>query len=146
MEQSGLRERQMSVVRRCPGLRSASSELPLAAEPEGASERWLAGLPRLRLLMPCLAPPGSARPRAAAHLFLVGEVAVGDHLQIVVEFVGTWQAGRDVELDDVVIRDLVQVLDQCAQAVAVGGDQDRLAALQVRDDDGWPSTASPARA
>ena len=58
--------------------------------------------------------------------------AVG--LQVGVQLVDQRDAGRDVQAGDVGLGDAVEVLDQRAQAVAVGGDQHGLAGPQVRDD------------
>ena len=55
-------------------------------------------------------------------------------LEVGVEFVGQRDARRDVEARDVGVGDAVEVLDQGAQAVAVGGDQDRAAGQEVGDD------------
>ena len=44
--------------------------------------------------------------------------------EVVVEVVDERDAGRDVEADDVLVRDPVEVLDERPEAVAVGGDED----------------------
>src|SRR5262245_45291454 len=53
----------------------------------------------------------------------ISEIAAADRAQVAVELVDERNAGRDVELDDRVLGHAVEVLDQGAQAVAVGRDQ-----------------------
>jgi uncharacterized protein DUF4139 len=60
----------------------------------------------------------------------IAEVAARAGPQVVVELVEQRDARRDVEADDLAVADLVKVLDERAQAVAVGGDEHALAAAQ----------------
>ena len=53
---------------------------------------------------------------------------------ILVEFIEQGDPGGDVQARDVLVGDVVQVLDQRAQRVAVCGDQDGVTGGQVRDD------------
>ena len=53
-------------------------------------------------------------------------------LQPVVELVDEWNSGRDVQLDDVLVADVVEILHQRAQAVAVRGNQHTLSARDRR--------------
>ena len=57
----------------------------------------------------------------------IAEVVVPDRLQVVVQLVDQRDAGRDVQLDDLRLGDVVEILDQRAQAVAVRGDEHALA-------------------
>ena len=57
---------------------------------------------------------------------------------LLVELVDERDAGGDVEGGDVGVGDLVEVLDDGAQRVAVRGDQDRLAGLDLGDDGALP--------
>ena len=50
-----------------------------------------------------------------------------DRLQVGVELVDEGDTGRDIELDDVGVRDVIEILDERAEAVAVGGDDDAFA-------------------
>jgi hypothetical protein len=63
------------------------------------------------------------------------EVTTGAGRDVVlVELVDQRNAGGDVEFGDVVVADALEVLHQAAQRVAVGGDENRLAGLEVGDD------------
>ena len=53
---------------------------------------------------------------------------------VLVEGVGQRDGGRDVDLEDLLGGELVEHHDEGAQAVAVGGDQDTLAGLELRGD------------
>src|SRR5690606_8561610 len=53
----------------------------------------------------------------------VAQIVVTDGAQLLVQFVDQRLAGRNVQVHDIVVRDVVQVLDQRTQAVAVGGDE-----------------------
>ena len=66
--------------------------------------------------------------------FLVAQVVVLDGLEVVVEFVDEGDAGGNVEADDLFVGDVVEVLDEGAEAIAVGGDDDALAVLEGGDD------------
>ena len=57
-----------------------------------------------------------------------------ERAQVVVEVVAQRHAGGDVQPDHLLVPHAVEVLHQGAQAVAVGGDQDRPAEPQVRHD------------
>ena len=59
---------------------------------------------------------------------------MADRAQIVVELVDQRDAGRDVQIDHVLLRHLVQVLNERSQAVAVGGDENSLASANRRRD------------
>src|SRR3546814_14188268 len=54
--------------------------------------------------------------------------------QVVGQVVDDRLAGRDFQFGDLVIGDVGEVLHQCAERVAVGGDDDALACLQVGGD------------
>jgi hypothetical protein len=58
----------------------------------------------------------------------------GDDVHISIEFVQERHASGDVQLEDVFFRDVVQVLHQCAQTVAVSGDENVLACLEIGHD------------
>src|SRR5690606_26490387 len=58
----------------------------------------------------------------------VGATGV-DHGAISGDFIDQWDTGWDIQLCDVLIRDVVQVLDQRAQGVAVCGDENVLTLL-----------------
>ena len=60
---------------------------------------------------------------------LIGQVVVLDRLQVGVQLVDQWDSSWDVQLDDLVVRHLVQVLDQGSDGVSVSSDQHSLAAL-----------------
>lgn len=55
-------------------------------------------------------------------------------VEVLVELVHERDAGGDVEPDDVVVADLVEELDDGAQAVAVGGHEHTLVVLDARHD------------
>src|SRR5204863_7026173 len=57
--------------------------------------------------------------------------ALGHRLEVLVELVDQRDAGGDVQRGDVLVADLVQVLDQRAQRVAVRGEQDRPVPAEV---------------
>ena len=63
---------------------------------------------------------------------LVGQVVVLHWLQVGVQLVDQGDAGRDVQLDDLVVRHLVQVLDQSSDRVSVSSDQNSFAILEGR--------------
>ncbi len=103
------------------------------------------------LISPC---PGWPRLRRLARRFRVAQVAERLHGQVIVQFEQQRDAGRDVQLEDFLARDIVEVLVQRAQRVAVGGDQHGLAVLQLgrwrrastaaRDPEWWPAIRCPA--
>ena len=64
----------------------------------------------------------------------VAEVVVADWRQVVRQLVDERDARRDVEADDVVVRDPVEVLHERPEAVAVGGDEDALPVPEVGHD------------
>src|SRR5690606_34318155 len=104
------------------------SPLPAKKPQARGSLRWAYwGLLLLALVLDRL-DGGSRRVRVE-----VGAARV-DRLEVGVEVVVQGDARRDVQARDVGVRDAVQVLDQGAQAVAVGGDEDRAAGEEVRDD------------
>src|SRR5262249_22487440 len=53
----------------------------------------------------------------------IAQVIASDRFQLIVQLVDERDARRDVELDDLLVADVVEVLDQGAQAVAVRGDE-----------------------
>src|SRR5690348_9439896 len=55
----------------------------------------------------------------------------GRRLEVLVQLVDQWDAGRDVEPDDLLLTHPVEVLDQRPQRIAVRGHHDRLAGQQV---------------
>src|SRR5262252_7387267 len=57
--------------------------------------------------------------------------ALGHRLEVLVELVDQRDPGGDVEGGDVLVADLVEVLDQRAQRVAVRGEQDRPVLAEV---------------
>ena len=81
---------------------------------------------------PCPAAAGLSRPGAgqpasaaasAADGLGVAEVAARRDREVVVERIAVGDAGRDLEVDDVVVADALEVLAQGPEAVAVGHDQ-----------------------
>ncbi len=66
------------------------------------------------------------------------EVMVSDRLEIGIELVHQGYAIGDVELNDVAVRHLIQVFDQCANGVAVGHDQGLFTRFQ-----GWRNGVVP---
>src|ERR1700761_1236132 len=99
------------------GNHPAMSRLPAGLVRRCLAALVLDGLGRLR---------GSLRVQVPA--------AGGQRLEGVVELVDQGDAGRDVQRRDVLVADLVQVLDQGAQRVAVRHDQDRAAGPEVGHD------------
>lgn len=59
--------------------------------------------------------------------FLVAEVVAFDRLQIVVEFINERDAGRDVELENLFLSEVVEILHKGAEAVAMGCNDHALA-------------------
>ena len=82
-----------------------------------------------------LRAPDAPRPRPP---FLaasgIAQIAASERLQIVVQLVDQRNPGRDVQLDDVLVGDVVEILDQRAQRVAVRRDQHPLAGVNRRRD------------
>jgi len=64
----------------------------------------------------------------------VAEVAGAHRPEVFVEFVDERDAGGDVEFGDRVVADAVEVLDEGAEAVAMGADEDAAAGAEVGDD------------
>ena len=64
----------------------------------------------------------------------IAQIIVADRAQVIIQFVDQRLARGNVQVDDVVVRHIVQVLDQRAQAVAVGGDQHVAAGPDRRGD------------
>lgn len=60
---------------------------------------------------------------------LVAEVVAFDRLEVVIQLVNEGNAGRDVELEDLLFGEVVEVFDQCAKAIPVSGDDDAFAGL-----------------
>ena len=58
----------------------------------------------------------------------------GDNIQVIVELVDQRSAGGDVELGNVILRDVVQMLDKGTEGVAMGGNDDVLSGLEVGSD------------
>ena len=58
----------------------------------------------------------------------------GDDTQVIVELVDQRSAGGDVELGNVILRDVIQMLHKGAEGVAVGGNDDVLSGLEVGSD------------
>src|SRR5690606_25960029 len=69
-----------------------------------------------------------------ADFFLVAKVVVFHRLEVVVQLIYQRHTGGYVQLDDFLVGNAAQVLDQGAQAVAVGDDQDLFAGLDLRLD------------
>src|ERR1700679_2832993 len=88
-----------------------------------------------RSLLFGLAPYGLLSRRDG---FLVAEEAAAERLQLLVELVENWDAGRDVELHDVALGHHVEHLDQGAQRVSVRNDEHVLAGPKFRDDARFP--------
>ncbi len=63
-----------------------------------------------------------------AHLLRIAQVFVTNRSQLGIQFIQNRYPGRDVEVHDVVIADIVEVLHQGPQAVAVSGDEHSLPA------------------
>ncbi len=83
---------------------------------------------------------GRHRPHRGGDPLLIAEVVVAHRLQRSVQLVHQRRAGGDVQLDDVLVRHVVQVLDQGTDRVAVRRDDDSSAGLHGRRD-----AASPVR-
>ncbi len=66
------------------------------------------------------------------------EIVAVDGAQVVGQFVDDGLAGRDFQMGDLVIGDVGEMLDQCAQRIAMGGDQHALAGLEVGGDRCFP--------
>jgi hypothetical protein len=66
-------------------------------------------------------------------LLFVGKEVMLDGLELLIELVHDRNAGWNVQLDNVRVRHVVEVLDQCAQAVAMCRDQHSLLVLQLRN-------------
>ena len=62
----------------------------------------------------------------AGDLLGVAEVIVSDGLEIGVELIDEGNSCGDVEGDNLLVRDLIEILDQSPQTVSVGGDQNLL--------------------
>ena len=60
---------------------------------------------------------------------LVAEVVAFDRLEIFIQLVNEGNAGRDVELEDLLFGEVIEVFDQGAKAVPVSGDDDAFAGL-----------------
>ena len=58
---------------------------------------------------------------------LVTEVVVFDRLEIFIQLINEGNAGRDVELEYLFLGEIVEILDQSAKAVPVGGNDDSFA-------------------
>ena len=58
---------------------------------------------------------------------LVSEIVALDRLEVGIQLVNEGNAGRDVELEHLFLGEVVEILDQCAKAVSVGGDDDAFA-------------------
>src|SRR5262245_53937567 len=87
-------------------------------------------LPRVSASLPL---SGNGRHRRR-DLLGIAEVLAAQRLQLIVELVDQWQARGDVQLDDVLIRDVIQVLDESPQAVSMSCDQHALARADGRGD------------
>ena len=81
------------------------------------------------LALPWLATASMAGPDGLG----VAQIAVAQGPKIVVQLVDQRLAGRDVEPDDLLVRDPVQELDERPQAVAVGHDDDACPRGRRRD-------------
>ena len=57
---------------------------------------------------------------------------MANRLEVFVELVNQWNAIGNVDADDVIVRNVVQVLDQCADRVAVRCQHDALSCLDGR--------------
>lgn len=57
------------------------------------------------------------------HLLGVTEEFVTKRVQFVIQLIHKWDPGGDVQVNDLMIADLIKVLYQCPQAVAVCGDE-----------------------
>src|ERR1017187_9451196 len=91
--------------------------------PSAANSRQISALPVVR-------PPACGiadRFHGGLDLLGVAQIVAVQGLQVVVELVYQRHARRNVQLDDVTLRDIIEVLHQRAHAVAVRGGQHRLA-------------------
>ena len=68
----------------------------------------------------------------------VGAALLDGFEGLLVELVDERDPRGDVDAGDVRVGDVVQMLDDGAQRIPVGGDQNRLAGLDLRDDRGLP--------
>ena len=59
--------------------------------------------------------------------FLVAEVVAFERLEVFIQLVNEGNAGRDVELEDLLFGEVVEVFDQGAKAIPVGGNDDAFA-------------------
>src|ERR1017187_212296 len=68
------------------------------------------------------------------HLFRVAQVVAVERLQVLIELVDQWHAGGNVEIDNLFLGNVVEVLDQRTEAVAVRDDQHLLTSANGRSD------------
>lgn len=81
-----------------------------------------------------LALRGHALDRLANRLLIAQELHRNDRLQVLVQLVHERNAGRQIQQHDRIIAELVQVLNDAAQTVAVRRNDDLLAGFHLRHD------------
>ena len=69
---------------------------------------------------------------------LIPQVKLLHGFQLLVELVHERYPGWDIQFDDVLFRGVIEILDERAQAVAMGGDEDSFSSLDVGRDGGVP--------
>jgi len=75
---------------------------------------------------------------AAAAAFRVAEIVVLDRFQLPIELIHQRNPGWNIERHDVIVAHMLEMLDQRAQGIAVGGNQDALAGLYRRQNVRFP--------
>merc|ERR550525_1116927 len=70
-------------------------------------------------------------------------VCIRDWLQLCVELVDEWRASGDLQTRNDVIRNVLQILDDGADGVAMRSNEDRLAFSEVRHDGALPEGHHP---
>ena len=75
---------------------------------------------------------GSDGGSSLGNSLLIGQVVVLDGLEVNIELIDERNSGGNVQLNNLGLRDVVQVLDECAQRVTVGSNKNTLASLDGR--------------
>lgn len=70
--------------------------------------------------------------------FLIAQVVVAQNIHIIIKFVDQRDTGRDVEIDDFLIRNVVKIFHEGAQGVAMSGDDDVLSVFDIGFNDFFP--------
>ncbi len=104
-----------------PAKRPMAQRRPSTTQPPALPRNSRSGLVGIALLL--LALVLDRLDRGRGRLRVEVRAAGVERLEVGVELVGERDAGRDVQARDVGVGDAVEVLDEGAQGVAVGGDQ-----------------------